>query len=63
MCTFLGMPIKERDGASDGGKVCSKIGPTLLSSTATIPLVSRNGKVYEYLQMYTNLSIFLLYNI
>lgn len=41
--TFLGMPIKERDGASDGGKVCSYKGPTLLSSITTIPLVSRKG--------------------
>jgi len=37
------MPIKERDGASDGGKVCSYNGPTLSSSTTTIPLVSRKG--------------------
>ena len=55
MCTFLGMPIKERDGASDGGKVCSKRGPTLLSSTTTIPLVSRNGNVYEYLTKCTQI--------
>lgn len=33
------MPIKEREGASDGGKVCSYNGPTLSSSTTTIPLV------------------------
>jgi len=38
------MPIKERGGASNGGKVCSYRGPTLLSSTTTIPLVSRKGK-------------------
>jgi hypothetical protein len=49
MFTFLGMPTKEREGASAGGKVCSYKGPTLSSSTATIPLVSRNGNVYEYL--------------
>ena len=47
--TFLGMPIKEREGASVGGKVCSKRGPTLPSSTTTIPLVSRNGNEYAYL--------------
>lgn len=43
------MPIKDKEGASDGGKVCSYKGPTLSSSTATIPLVSRKGNVYEYL--------------
>jgi hypothetical protein len=43
--TFLGMPAKERDGASDGGKVCSYKGPTLSFSTTTIPLVSRKGKL------------------
>lgn len=50
--TFLGMPIKERDGARFGGKVCSYKGPTLSSSTATAPLVSRNGNEYEYLHAY-----------
>ena len=49
--TFLGMPTKDREGARDGGKVCSYNGPTLSSSTPTIPLVSRNGKAYEYLHM------------
>lgn len=43
------MPTKEREGASEGGKVCSYKGPTLSSSTTTIPLVSRNGNEYEYL--------------
>uniref|UniRef100_A0A2P2N6Q1 Uncharacterized protein n=1 Tax=Rhizophora mucronata TaxID=61149 RepID=A0A2P2N6Q1_RHIMU len=45
---FLGMPIKDREGARDGGNVCSYKGPTLSSSTANIPLVSRNGNLYEY---------------
>lgn len=49
VCTFLGMPTKEREGASDGGKVCSYKGPTLPSSKLTIPLVSRNGNEYVYL--------------
>lgn len=48
------MPTKEREGASEGGKVCSYKGPTLSSSTTTIPLVSRNGNEYEYL--YTHLT-------
>ncbi|KAK3042698.1 hypothetical protein RJ639_000756 [Escallonia herrerae] len=47
------MPIKDREGAIDGGKVCSYKGPTLSSSTTTIPLVSRNGNEYEYLQKST----------
>jgi len=38
------MPRRESEGASDGGKVCSYKGPTLLSSTTTIPFVSRKGK-------------------
>ena len=46
------MPIKEREGASVGGKVCSKRGPTLPSSTTTIPLVSRNGNEYAYLHSF-----------
>ena len=46
------MPTKDRDGAREGGKVCSYNGPTLSSSTVTIPLVSRNGKEYEYLHMF-----------
>lgn len=49
LVTFLGMPIKDKEGAREGGKVCSYKGPTLSSSIATIPLVSRNGNVYEYL--------------
>lgn len=49
MLTFLGMPTKDRDGASDGGNVCSYKGPTLSSSVATIRLVSRNGNEHEYL--------------
>ena len=43
--------MKEREGAREGGNVCSYKGPTLSSSTATIPLVSRNGNVYEYLHI------------
>ena len=50
------MPTKDREGAKDGGKVCSYNGPTLSSSTVTIPLVSRNGKEYEYLQQQFQLS-------
>lgn len=47
--TFRGIPTKEREGERKGEKVCSKSGPTLLSSTSTLPLHSRNGNLYRYL--------------
>lgn len=52
------MPKKEREGESDGGKVCSYKGPTLPSSADTIPLVSRNGNEYEYLHKYKTPSFY-----
>lgn len=47
--TLVTRPMKESQGANAGGKTCLYKGPTHLSSTVTIPLVSRNGKWYLYL--------------
>lgn len=61
--TFRGMPINEREGAKDGGNVCSYKGPTRSSSTTTIPFESRNGNAYEYLQKRTKNINKIIYNI
>jgi len=45
-------PMKERHGASEGGKTCLYSGPTRLSSMVTVPFVSRKGMWYLYLSYY-----------
>jgi hypothetical protein len=47
--TLLMIPMKDSQGANDGGKMCLYNGPTHSSSIVTIPLVSRYGKWYLYL--------------